>query len=292
MNTAIFSLLKNFEQQRELLTTKKMHENRLEGENEFLPSTEGISLFEIQKLGQQRSSTILPESVEHLLRDNLQLDKHTKKVNFVNFEPQLPNAACTPERIQHLSTQTEQLSLCYLPLDWWSAMAAENQRTAAKKEDEDDEEEKEGEGPLVSYFLALQPAKTIRFSFFGSEVGLFETAKSGFLGYSAQTENLDFFQLQYLLELSRDLRLIFFPAINSVASLKVFLETDGKHLLLGCPMATNPEQFPRFLKAAIALLPSACECMIYCENNSAVNQAKAAIGKSKRAIALVTPTQF
>lgn len=72
----------------------------------------------------------------------------------------------------------------------------------------------------------------IRFGFFSQEVEILKTRLLGFHGITLHVDNLDLYQMQYVVEVCRDYKLSCILVVSTTKSLQIALETDCPYIAI------------------------------------------------------------
>lgn len=107
-----------------------------------------------------------------------------------------------------------------------------------------------------------QGAVVFRSGFFTEQADILMTAELGFSGVQIHVADLDLFQLQLLLELSRDCRLSPIISVENEEQLDIVLQTDAPHIALCYLPGSKNDQGIRFLQKALPLIPRNCTRML------------------------------
>ena len=85
---------------------------------------------------------------------------------------------------------------------------------------------------------------------------LLYAAGFGWKGVVSDVGQSDVFELQYLIEMARDLKMGFFPLAHKIADVKMVLQTDCPTIVLGDFFAEHPSAGFGIIKQFARLLPS------------------------------------
>jgi hypothetical protein len=103
-----------------------------------------------------------------------------------------------------------------------------------------------------------QKAPVLRFGFFTQQADILMSADLGFAGIFIYADHLDVFELQLLVELARDCRLVPVVMAADFEQLEVSLQTDAAHLALCCLRGSDFESALRFVQEAVPRIPHNC----------------------------------